>query len=116
MGGVRFPRGETVTRHVFTPGEDDGYGPGPGTFADESWAGVAFAPAGAVEQLADGSSRVIATATLYDPLARPVDPRDEFTVRGVRYGVDAEASGAWRNPFTGWTPGGTVALKAVSGG
>ena len=116
MGGMRFPHGEVVTRHVFTQGEDDGYGPGPGVFEDEVWSGVAYAPAGATEQLADGSTRVIATATLYDPLARPVDPRDEFTVRGVRFMVDASASGVWHNPFTGWTPGGTVSLKAVSGG
>lgn len=113
---MSFPNGESVVRHVYAAGVDDGYGTGPGSFEDEVWTGVAYAPAGATEQLADGSTRVIATATLYDPLARPVDPLDEFTVRGVRFMVDASASGVWRSPFTGWQPGGTISLKAVSGG
>lgn len=111
-----FKHGEAVTRHVWAEGVDDGYGQGPPTFTDESWTNVAFAPAGSTETLADGSTRVITTATLYDPLARPVTAQDEFTVRGRRYRVDADASGLWRSPFTGWSPGGTVALKAVAGG
>lgn len=111
-----FKHGEAVTRHVWAEGVDDGYGTGPGGFTDEPWTNVGFAPAGSTERLADGSTRVITTATLYDPLARPVTAQDEFTVRGRRYTVDADASGLWRSPFTGWSPGGTVALKAVSGG
>lgn len=111
-----FERGETVTRHVYVPGADDGYGEGPPTFTDEVWSNVGFAPGGSAEPLRGGSTRVTTDATLYDPLSRAVDPRDQFTVRGRRYMVDGDASGAWVNPFTGRAPGGTVTLKAVAGG
>lgn len=122
MGGMRFRHGETVTRHPWQVGTDDGYGSTPGGFGtDELWdagkgEGIAYAPAGSTETLADGSTRVTTRATLYDPLARSVGPRDQFTVRGRRYAVDADASGPWIHPMTGWTPGGTIALKAVGGG
>ena len=114
--GVVAVFGESVTRHVYVPGVDDGYGEALPSFEDEVWTGVAFAPGSSSEPLRGGSTRVVTSATLYDPLSRPVDPLDQFTVRGRRYMVDGDASGAWVNPFTGWTPGGTVSLKAVSGG
>lgn len=115
---MTFAHGETVTRHVYSEsgGEDDGYGQADPDFTDEVWANVGFAPGLSDEPIAGGSTRTTAMATLYDPLSRPVDARDEFTVRGVRYMVDGDASGVWRSPFTGWSPGGTVTLKAVSGG
>lgn len=122
MGGMTFAHGETVTRHVYTPGAEDEYGGNlPPSWRAEVWdaakgEGVAYAPAGATETLAGGDTRLTVSATLYDPLARPVGPRDEFTVRGRRFAVDADASGPWINPWTGWAPGSTVALKAVSGG
>lgn len=111
-----FSHGETVTRHVYVPGVDDGYGEGPPSFTDEVWEGVGFAPGGSQEPLRGGSTRVVTSATLYDPASRPVSPLDQFTVRGRRYMVDGDASGAWVNPFTGRAPGGVVTLKAVAGG
>lgn len=118
---MRFPHGESVTRHPWVIGEDDGYGASEGFGPDELWdaskgEGIAYAPAGSTATLADGSTRVNTRATLYDPLARPVGPRDRFTARGRLFAVDADGSGPWVNPMTGWTPGGTVALKAVTGG
>lgn len=108
--------GEAVVRHPWVTGEDDGYGATEGFGDDETWHGVGFAPGASSEPQRGGSTRVTTSATLYDPQARPVDARDQFTVRGRRYMVDADASGAWINPFTGSTFGGTITLKAVSGG
>lgn len=113
--------GETVIHHRLVEGEEDGYGQREISWVDETWdaavgQGAAFAPGTSSEPQRGGSTRVTTSATLYDPLARSVDPRDQFTVRGRRYSVDADASGAWINPFTGWQPGGTITLKAVTGG
>lgn len=111
-----FPHGETVVRHPWMEGADDGYGISGAWGPDETWAGVAVAPGSSSEPLADGSTRVITSMALYDSMAREVGPRDEFTVRGRRWAVDADGSGAWRSPWTGWTPGSVVQLRAVTGG
>lgn len=111
-----FTHGETVTRHAYSPGEDDGYGQAAPSYTDEVWAGVGFAPGRSSEPLRNGSTRVETTATLYDPQGRPVSPLDEFTVRGERYVVDGDASGQWANPFTGWFPGSAISLRRVTGG
>lgn len=113
---LMFEHGEQVIHHRYTVGEPDGFGQVESGFVDEVWAGVAFAPGSSDEPQRGGSTRVTTSATLYDPLSRPVDSLDQFTVRGRRYQVDGDASGAWVNPFTGRAPGGTVTLKAVSGG
>lgn len=112
-----FPNGETVIRRIWTPGEDDGYGSqGPPTWREEEWSGVAVAPAGSVERLANGSVTVSTALTIYDRSARTVAAQDEFIVRGRTYQVDADASGPWIHPWSGRLMGGTVVLKAASGG
>ena len=108
-----FAHGEAVTRHAYSPGEEDGYGQAAPTYTDEVWTGVAFAPGQSSEPLRNG---VETTATLYDPQGRAVSPLDEFTVRGERYMVDGDTSGQWANPFTGWMPGSVISLRRVSGG
>lgn len=111
-----FGRGETVVRQKYTVGPKDDYGQTVVSYVDETWENVAFAPGLSDEPKAGGSTRVVTPATLYDPLARPVDPRDRFIVRGRTYMVDGDGSGAWANPWTGHSPGGTVTLRAVNGG
>jgi hypothetical protein len=115
--GVTFPHGETVTvRRLVTVPDDSGFGQDYQEWQEETWSGVAFAPAGSTETLADGSTRVEVRATLYDPLGRVPGVRDQIVARGVTYAVNGEASGMWRNPWTGWDAGSTVSLEAVTGG
>lgn len=111
-----FSHAESVVRHAYSPGKPDDYGQVTLGYIDEMWSGVAFAPGRSDEPFRSGGTRMETTATLYDPAGRPVHPLDEFTVRGVRYQVDGDAAGVWVNPFTGWAPGSTIALKRVTGG
>lgn len=117
MGGLRFPRGETVTvRRLVTVPDDSGFGQEYEEWQDEAWAGVAFAPGSSSEPLTDGSTRVATKATIYDPLGRTLDSRDRVVARGVEYAVDGDASGMWHHPMTGWDAGSVITLEAVSGG
>jgi len=111
-----YPHGETVTHRRLVASGDDGYGTPIKEWVSTDWEGVGFAPGGSVETLANGSTRVVSDATIYDPLCREAGAGDEFIVRGQKYYVDGESSGVWVNPITGWAGGSVVTLKAVSGG
>lgn len=110
-----FDNGETVTWHRWIPGGTDDYGkPLPGTYVEQDLTGVAFAPEGTDESEPDGRT-VIDAEIIVRGSAIPYSARDQFTARGVRYGVEGASAGGWRNPFTGWTPGQTIKLKRVVG-
>ena len=117
MGGLTFPRGESITvrRQVKVP-DDSGFGQDYEEWQEETWEGVAFAPGTSTETLADGSTRVETKATIYDPQGRVPDVRDRIVARGTTYGVDGDASGMWHHPMSGWDAGSVITLKAVTGG
>lgn len=113
---MRFPHGESVTLHRYAGQARNAHGQVVVSWhPDEVVPGVAVAPGSSVEPRDAGSYRVVTQMTLYMPPGVTVDPRDQITVRGVRYGIEGDMSGEWRNPFTGWSPGSAVTLKKVSG-
>lgn len=107
-----FEHGEAVTWHRFSEGTEDDYGNiTPGGFADESIT-AGFAPESTEES---GTGRVVSDAKLYLSDAIPYQARDEFTARGVRYGVRGDGQGGWVNPFTGSAFGQEILLRRVTG-
>lgn len=73
----------------------------------------AFDPGGSIEVLGDQDT-VTTTPTLYLPPSVAVGSVDAVIVNGVTYEVDGSPS-TYTNPFTGWTPGTVVKLRAVVG-
>lgn len=111
-----FEDGEPVTWHRYRGGGTDRYGdPAPATFEDVVLERVGFAPESTVEPRDAASQRVVSEAKLY--LAEPIDytAQDEFTARGVRFGVEGQSAGGWLNPFTGWAAGQEILLRRVTG-
>lgn len=110
-----FDHGEQVTWRQWQDGGIDEYGGKlPGSYVEHPLMGVGFAP----EQSVDDSSghRVITTAQIIiRGKTIPYSSRDQFEVRGVRYGVRGNSSGGWINPFTGWSPGQTIDVERVVG-
>lgn len=111
-----FGHGETVLLHRFTGSGRDSHNNVVPAYADpETIDGVAVAPGSSSEPRNGASQRVITQMSIYPPAGLVVDPRDQFTVRGKRYAVEGDMSGAWVDPFTGWAPGSEVTLKRVTG-
>lgn len=111
-----FSFGETVTRHIYTPGPSDGYGGHEPSWSDMDVDGVGVAMTSVQEPAGDGTFRLIRGCTLYFRPALAVDSADEFTVRGERYKVESgEALSVWHNPLTGTTAGSEVTLRRVTG-
>jgi len=108
-----FPYGESVTLHRYSGVTRNAHGAVITQFADPVViAKAAFAPGSTSEPQGE---RVVTQATVYLPAGTTVGPRDQFTVRGVRYEVDGDMSGEWVNPFNGHSPGSAVALRRVTG-
>lgn len=110
-----FEHGEAALWHRWMSGGVDEYGgQRPGAYVDQELTSVGFAPEGTTEDTPD--RRVVTQAELVIPgTAIAYTARDQFTIRGVRYGVDGTSAGGWRNPFTGWDAGQTIRLKRVTG-
>ena len=110
-----FQHGEEVVWHRWLSGGIDEYGgQRPGTRVDQTLTGVGFSPEGTAEDTPDG--RVTTQAELViSGSSIQYSAKDQFTVRGVRYGVEGTSAGGWRNPFTGWSPGQTIKLTRVTG-
>lgn len=113
-----FAHGETV--EVLTAGETvDPYSGEP----SESWApedvtpvivvGVGVEPRPSSEPVQDARNAVTSGFTLYMP---PIDltSKQRIRVRGEVYNVLGQPA-AWRNPFTGWTPGLVVQVDRTEG-
>lgn len=110
-----FGHGEQVIWHRWVDGGYDEYGgKNPGTHVDQLLENVGFAPESTEEVTTD---RRVSTEAKLIVFGSPVPytARDQFTVRGVRYGVLGTSSGGWRNPFTGWSPGQEIQLRRVTG-
>jgi len=110
-----FEHGEAVVWRRWVDGGIDEYGGKlPGTYVEQDLESVGFAPEESVEDRAGHRTLTTAQLVVYgSPI--PYSARDQFLVRGVRYGVEGTSSGGWRNPFTGWSPGQTIDLKRVVG-
>lgn len=109
---MRFPHGETVTRHPFAgyPDEYEGGVPEFGADVAVPNVGVAWGP----QSEAQAASEVRVDAVLYLPFDTDGHPHDEWTVRGLRYAQVGVVEPS-RNPFTGWEAGATVALQRITG-
>lgn len=105
--------GETVTLLARSRNGVDADGNDIFTSASTTVAGCAFDPGGSVEAV-QGRDAVITTPTVYLPPGTAPKSIDAVTVRGVTYEVDGSPN-ALTSPFTGWSPGVVVKLKAVTG-
>lgn len=113
-----FPYGETVTRlrrfAAVDPYSDE--------VEESDWSdayeldieGCAFNPGTSSEPLEAGRNAVITRPEVYAPAGSDVLADDRLIVRDVTYEV-VGVPAAYTSPFTGWTPGMVVALKAVDG-
>lgn len=111
-----FGSGETVIHHRFLGLVRNAHGKTVPSFAEPvDVFGVGVAPGAGAEPAQGMSYRVVGKMTIYTPSGVIIGPQDEIEVRGVRYGVDGDASGAWNNPYTGSSFGSAVALKRVTG-
>jgi hypothetical protein len=113
---TRHPYGETVILHPHERDDRNAHGKlvpvyGP----DEEIEHVAVAPGRQTEVTQGGESTVTVEWTLYLPPDVEVEARDHVTVRGVKYAVNGDMAGPWRNPFNGRTPGSVVELIKVTG-
>lgn len=59
--------------------------------------------------------RLSTQMTIFLVMDPGVSDMDEFTVRGLRYEVDGDLEGGWRNPFTGTSFGTEINLKRGTG-
>lgn len=110
-----FTNGEQVVWHQRTDGDLDAYGRPKVSFVDAVLENVAVAPGSTSEPRRQGSERVTTQMTLYLQPDPGVKPGDRFTVRGTRYEVEGDVSGAWVNPFTGNGFGCEIGLRKVTG-
>lgn len=111
-----FANGESVTWHRWedSTGKDDYGEPLPGGYVPTVVDGAGFAPESTQEDTPD--RRVVSSAKLYVKSPIPYSAKDQFTIRGVRYGVNGSAQGGWVNPFTGALHGQEIQLVRVVGG
>lgn len=104
-----------IVRVRATPGGVDAYGdPIPGTEDRTDIPDAFTAPRESSELTDRGRVGVIVGLTLFAPYSFDLTYDDRVEVDGVLYEIEGEP-GRWRNPFTGWTPGLTVALSRVEG-
>jgi hypothetical protein len=102
--------GPTITRVRSIPGGVDQYGdPIPGSEDSLVILGAFVAPR--TSEDADGRARpgVIVGLTLFAPYDADIDFGDEFDISGLRWRIDG-VPGQWRQPWTGWEAGMSVAL------
>jgi hypothetical protein len=76
-------------------------------------AGCAFDPGGSVE-LVQGQDLVTTQPKVYLPAGTVVGALSAVIVAGVTYEVEGSPN-SYTSPFTGWSPGIEVKLKAVTG-
>lgn len=111
-----FGHGDSVLHHRYAGTVRNAHGQTVVSYADPvELHGVGVAPGASTEPRDGGSYRVVSQTTIYVPPGTTVDARDQFTVRGIKYGVEGDAAGEWRNPYTGWNPGSAVTLRRISG-
>lgn len=117
MIAMGFPYGETVVLHRKT------VKPPPNRFSteeiisweDETLEGVAVSISKSNETFTDGSTRTVTNRFIRVRGHVDIASGDEMTVRGVRYSVDGETSGAQINPLTGTHFGSRIDLRSVNG-
>lgn len=114
MKSSMFSYGEAGTVHRRRVTGVDAYGRETVAWVDEQVDGLGFEPGSSSEPRAGAQRRVNTKPTLILPDGLVIGSEDQITVRGVRYEVEGE-TGVWRNPFTGWSPGGEVTLQKVTG-
>lgn len=108
---MTFPFGIQVIVHRATAPSRRGDPPAVTTHTID---GCAIAPRYSSEAL-DGRDTVVVGRDLFAPTGADIIATDVIEdPGGQRWQVDGEP-GPWTNPFTGWTPGVQVALKAVAG-
>jgi hypothetical protein len=77
--------------------------------------GAAFAPGTSTEDN-DRKSQVVTTGTLYvPPGAFPVTAQHRIRFPGGAVWTVDGAPGTWSNPLTGWSAGGEIRLRRVTG-
>lgn len=110
-----FGYGETVTIVRKSPGGTDVYGdPITSTTTRIDLAGCGVAPRYSTEPTDRGRQGVIIGWSVYPPADAGILFTDQLEVGGVLYEVEGEPA-EWANPFTGWNPGGEVALRRAVG-
>jgi hypothetical protein len=113
-----FPYGETVTRLRATAVVDEYSGEATGTSWDTpdelDIPGCAFDPGTSTEPLEVGRTAVITQPRVFVPFGADILPGDRVVVRERTWEVDGDVA-EWRSPYSGWTPGTEVRLKAVEG-
>lgn len=98
-----------------TDGTPDGYGaPTVGVPTRMVLDGAFVAPRTSDDVNDPGRAGVVVGLTLFVPAGVSVHPDDQVEVDGVRYEVVGDRA-VWENPFTGWAPGATLALRRVDG-
>lgn len=106
--------GDTVTHHRATTTRDE-YGHSVRTFEDTVIHNVTVAPGSSTEPRdGDNLYRVVTKPTIYLPAGIAVSAQDEFTVRGLRFGVEGVPF-TYVHPVSGWSPGTPVTLRRDEG-
>lgn len=84
------------------------------TTAVGSIEGCAFAPESSVEDT-DNREQVISAGALYVPPTQvEVSAACRLRFDGAEWQVDGDPAW-WRHPMTGWTPGGVIHVRRVTG-
>ena len=115
---MEFPYPEIVQHLRWSEGVADGWGDVAGSYAEPVPMSVAVVPrsrSGSTEDDEAGlSNRVITDYSLLTPAGVQIGARDRFEVRGQLFEVEGLPFD-YQSPFTGWRPGGQVAVRAVTG-
>lgn len=113
LAPIDYPYGVTATFHARTVSGQDAYGDDQYTDATTDVPGCVFDP-GTSTELVQGQDMLRTQPTLYAPAGTPVSDVDRVTVNGATYDVDGSPN-ALTSPFSGWSPGVVIRLKAVTG-
>ena len=115
---TEFAYGESIIRIRRTMVED----PYSGELTQGRWEdanellieGAAVAASSTTEQASPNRQMVITSMSVYGPSGMDVLPEDRIRDSRGLWDVTGE-NFAWRNPFTGWTPGDELPVRRVIG-
>lgn len=104
-----------IVRVRSTPGGTNQYGdPIASTVARTTIEGAFVAPRESSDIDGGGRTGVLIGLTLFAPYGSDLRDTDDIEVDGVLFTIEGDV-GQWRNPFTSWEAGASVALKRVEG-
>lgn len=106
--------GETVTQHAYTGSTKNAHNRETPVYQDVPVENVGVDVPDASEPRDPSTNRQVVALVIFVPANITVSGRDQFTVRGNRYGVEGDPGGV-RNFFTGTTFPTEVKLRKVTG-